>query len=168
MPRKIFPTSDETRTVIQGNEVAIAKAKGVTPSYLYNIKNMEEPDPYPPFREWFQDCANGGGNVRKYLHDLEAIACQAERGSRPMTDPTHKLLHKLESDATSSQVLAKANADDNWNARECEDILESCDKVDCETQELRDMALIRKNEINGIGKSAVREWAKNAVAGRKR
>jgi hypothetical protein len=82
--KKDYPTTDETREVLAGHEIDIAKAKGCNPSYLYNIKNLEEPDPYAPFREWFQFCAIGGGKVRAYLNDLESIACHAEMGTQPL------------------------------------------------------------------------------------
>jgi hypothetical protein len=158
--KKVYATTDETRSVLIGHEAEVAKAKGCDPSYVYNIKNTNEPDPYAPFREWFQDCANGGGNVRAYLHDLEAIACRAERGLNGCeVSATDKLLKKLDTDAESSHVLAAANADNQWDPRECDQILDACDRVDSETRELREMALMRKN--------ATREWAAGVVTSRR-
>jgi hypothetical protein len=160
MAKRFFGTTDETRAVLLGNEAAIAKAKGCDPSYIYNIKNSEEPDPYPPFREWFQFCALGGGNVRSYLHDLEGIACQAE--SSRFKSLSELLVKKIDADAESSHVLAEANADGQWDARECERILTECDRVDCETRKIRDAALARKAELTGV--FDVRQYAKKAVA----
>lgn len=162
MAKRFYGTSDETRAVLLGHEAAIAKAKGCSPSFIYNVKNSEEPDPYPPFRDWFQNCALGGGNVRIYLNDLEAIVCQIENGTALSLNLTDKLIRKLDTDAESSHVLAAANADNHWDERECAQIIDACDKVDAETRELREMAMLRKS--NGkIGKIDVRELGHKRV-----
>lgn len=157
MPKKIFTTTDETRTVLSGHEAAIAKAKGVCASYLYNIKNGDASDPYPPFREWFQFCAIGGGNVRAYLHDLEAILLQAEHGNKNL-NLSDILTRKIDADAESSHVLVEAIGEGKLNGRECDQILNACDKVEGVTREIRETALTVKNELN------IRDFAKGAVS----
>lgn len=127
--------------MLSGHEAAIAKAKGCDPSFIYNIKNGVEHDPYGPFREWFQFAAFGGGAVREYLHDLESIACRAERGHSVERCLTTKLLHILEADSSTAQLLVAANVDNRWDARECKQILAACDRRDAETRELREMAI---------------------------
>lgn len=147
--KKDFPTTDETRDVLRGHETSIAKAKGCDPSYIFNIKNMEEPDPFAPFRKWFQDCATGGGKVRVYLHDLESIACQAETGFNCEKNLTEKLLNKIDNDAKTTHVLAEASADNLWCERDCEKILDACDRIKQEENELREMAIRRRNALRG-------------------
>lgn len=142
-----YPTSDETREVLNGQETKIAKSYGCEPAYIFNIKNGHEPDPYPIFRQWLKDCAFGGGNVRVYLHDLEGIAHQAENGINPTVNLTEKLLSKIDTDYKSTHILAQSIADNYLDERECEQILEACDRMKSEEQGLRELALNRLNEL---------------------
>lgn len=145
--KKDFPTSSETREALNGFETQIAKSYGCEPSYIFNIKNGHEPDPYPIWRAWFKDCAFGGGQVRLYLHDMEMIAHQAENGIKPVKNLTEKLLSKIDSDAESTHVLAQAIVDNYLDDRECDLILKACDRMKMEEKELRELALNRKAEL---------------------
>lgn len=145
--KKDFLNSDETREVLNSHEETVAKVYGCTPGYIFNIKNGNEPDPYPVFRQWFQDCAFGAGQVRVYLRDLEGIAFQAEHGINPTANLTEKLLNKINSDAKSTHILAQSIVDNYLDEGECDRILEACDRMKLEEKELREMALNRKNEL---------------------
>jgi hypothetical protein len=145
--KKDFPTSSETREVLNRKEENIAKSYGCEPAYIFNIKNGHEPDPFPIFRAWFKDCAFGGGNVRVYLHDLEGIAYQAENGINPTGNLTEKLLSKIDTDAKSTHVLAQSIVDNYLDERECEQILKVCDRMKGEEISLRQLALNRLNEL---------------------
>lgn len=160
--KRTYTTTDETRKVLAGHEPGVAKAKGCCPSYIYNVKNAEEPDPFPPFRKWFQQCAIGGAPVHVYLHDLECIAVQAERGHSSEIDVIAKLINKLDADAETSKLIAAANADGFWDARECEQILNACDRLESETRELREMALMATHI------TPIRSYARAAVNARRK
>jgi hypothetical protein len=166
MGRRVFTTTEETREVLSGNEQAIAKAKGCDPSYIYNIKNLNEPDPYAPFRDWFQDCAVGGGPVRRYIHDLETIACQFEPECQ-LHSLTATLVEKIKTDSESEMVLAEANGHQTWDERDCKRILDECDAVDRENRLLRAQALVRMNQLGGDGRS-LRSFAVGAIEQRQK
>lgn len=58
MPRKTYTLTDETYRVLNGKEAEIAKEMECEPQYIYGIKNKDNPDPYPKFRELFRASAN--------------------------------------------------------------------------------------------------------------
>lgn len=150
MAKRFYGTTDETRKVLLGNEAAIAKAKGCDPSYVYNIKNSEEPDPYPPFREWFQFCAIGGAPVREYLRDLDGIATHAEQGNAINLCVKTELSGSLKED--NDLITAHVNGKSLY------DQLKECDESLNQKRRLRSAILeainTEKNQFNA-GKTRI-------------
>jgi hypothetical protein len=144
-PKKYYSTSDETREVLNGAESAIAKAYGCTPGYIYNIKNGDEPDPYPPFREWAQDCAHGGGDLAPYIIDLQGIDQQAKYGSAHTNDLCGFCFDQISKYAERIKTLAGIVADGKADERETEQILEFCADAESEIKKLREIALSVKS-----------------------
>lgn len=64
----------------------------------------------------------------------------------------------FDADAESSHVLVEAIGEGKLDGRECDQILNACDKVEGVTREIRETALTVKNELN------IRDFAKGAVS----
>ena len=70
-----------------------------------------------------------------------------EHGINPTVNLTEKLLSKIDTDYKSTHILAQSIADNYLDQRECEQILEACDRMKDEEQGLRELALNRLNEL---------------------
>lgn len=77
-----YDTSSETIRVLTGKRKQIAQAKRCDDSYIRHIASGGAKDPFPPFKQWFRECAAGGGNVRVYINSLLAIE-QEHRTEEP-------------------------------------------------------------------------------------
>jgi hypothetical protein len=148
--RKIYQRTDETFQAV-GTETAIAKQGNWDPSYIYGIKNGDNPDPYPKFRELFQNTAFAGGNARLWLDDLSGILARA-RGEGIKRDLSASIIEKIDVDAKSVNSILEALRDGILTKAECHEIKAHLARLEQNTAEIQsfiDLQLGRMDENSG-------------------
>lgn len=147
MPRKTYKLTDETYEVLKGNEQSIAKEMECDPSYIYGIRNQENPDPYPKFRALFRASANAGAPIYIWLNDLQSIG-KRKKQTVTAQDFYTALIRKIEVDAQSTEEILKAVKDGEVDKHECQKIASMVESIEANLVGLKELLHLKLGECN--------------------
>ena len=148
MARKHYKLTDETFQVLSKHEAAIAREMECDPSYVYKIKNGDEPDRFPPFRELFRAAANAGAPANIWLNDLTAIYIKSRMTTASAVEISLELAEKISADAASAGEILNSLADGKIDKAECHRILAALEKVEQSNQKIKQIVLRRLGELS--------------------
>lgn len=147
MARKTYRRSDETFKALSTHEAATAREMECDPSYIYHLKNGDEKDPYPQFRELFRANANAGGAAEYWLNDLTGIFIKARSNNLCTSELSAKMLDKISDDSKALSTLVESLSDGHLEEHECHSILGAMAKNEATNSRIKTLVQLRLGEI---------------------
>ncbi len=155
MARKTYRHSDETYQAIVGHESEIAREMGCCPTYIYGLKNRDNPDPFPKFEELYRSTAFGGGCTKYWFNVLKAIDDRAENFNGKCADKPDALaclLEKIHREAETTARMVDALKDGQLDKRECHLILGDIETLRANLNLIETIAVSRLGVIGEVAR----------------
>lgn len=152
--RKTYGTTDQTVLAIIGKEQAIAAEMDCHPTYIYGMKDRDNPDPYARFRPLYRAAVRAGSAHCHWDNDMAAIRAEAD-DARKIAEPMALLLKKVRSDGDLTADILEALGDGVLTEPEIHKILKGIKAVRKNADDI-ESALLKQ-----LGKLRSESWMEN-------